>query len=37
MYIVAGLPVIVWKQSVAVQFIETNDIGITVDSLDESK
>ena len=35
MYIVAGLPVIAWKQSAVAQFIEANDIGITVDSLDE--
>ena len=35
MYIVAGLPVIVWAKSAAALFVEANNIGITVDSLDE--
>lgn len=35
MYIVAGLPVIAWAKSAAALFVEANNIGITVDSLDE--
>lgn len=35
MYIVAGLPVIAWTGSAVALFVETNNIGITVDSLDE--
>lgn len=35
MYIVAGLPVIVWAKSAAALFVKANNIGITVDSLDE--
>ena len=35
MYIVAGLPVIARAKSAAALFVEANNIGITVDSLDE--
>lgn len=35
MYIVAGLPIIAWNKSAAARFIETNGIGLTVDTLDE--
>lgn len=35
MYVVAGLPVIVWKSSAIAQFVEVNNIGFTLDSLDE--
>lgn len=35
MYIVAGLPIIAWKRSAAALFIEKNNIGITIQSLDE--
>ena len=33
LYIAAGLPVIVWKQAAIAEFVATNKIGITVDSL----
>ena len=33
LYIVAGLPVIVWKESAIAKFVRTFNIGITVDSL----
>lgn len=35
MYIVAGLPIIAWKKSAIAQFVESNGIGVTVNSLDE--
>ena len=35
MYIVSGLPVVVWSKSAAALFVEANNIGIMVDSLDE--
>lgn len=35
MYIVAGLPVIVWNKSAAASFVKSNDIGVTINSLDE--
>lgn len=35
LYIAAGLPVIVWKKSAIAQFVEINEIGITVNSLEE--
>ena len=35
MYIVAGLPIIVWRKSAAAKFVEENKIGITIESLDE--
>lgn len=35
MYIAAGMPVIVWAQSAVSQFVEKNNIGFSVDSLDE--
>lgn len=33
MYLAAGLPVIVWKESAEADFIEKNKLGITIDSL----
>lgn len=35
MYIVAGLPVIVWDKSAVAQFVKSNNIGVTISSLDE--
>ncbi|MBL0359059.1 MAG: hypothetical protein IPP72_20325 [Chitinophagaceae bacterium] len=35
LYLAAGLPVIVWKQSAVAAFVEENNIGITLDSLIE--
>lgn len=35
MYIVAGLPVITWEGSAAARFVEENNIGFVVSSLDE--
>ena len=35
LYIVAGLPLIVWRQSAMARFVEKYRIGITVDSLEE--
>lgn len=35
LYIVAGLPLIVWRQSAMARFVEKQKIGITVDSLEE--
>lgn len=35
MYIVAGLPVIAWSKSAAGKFVVDNQIGLTIDSLDE--
>ncbi len=35
MYIVAGLPIIVWEKSAAAKYVEQNKIGITIKSLDE--
>ena len=33
LYLSAGIPVIVWKESAMASFIETNKVGITVDNL----
>ena len=35
LYIVAGLPVIVWKESAIAKFVRTYNIGIAVDSLED--
>lgn len=35
LYLAAGLPVIVWKHSAVADFIETNHLGFTVNSLNE--
>ncbi|MDE6035224.1 MAG: glycosyltransferase [Ruminococcus sp.] len=35
LYLVSGLPVIVWKQSALAEFIEKNGLGIAVDSIPE--
>lgn len=35
LYIAAGKPVIAWKQSAIAEFVEKNQIGIVVDSLEE--
>ena len=35
MYMAATIPVIVWKQAAIANFVEKNDIGICVESLDE--
>lgn len=35
LYIIAGLPVIVWKKAAIATFVENHQIGIMVDSLDE--
>ncbi len=35
LYIAAGLPVIVWKDSAVAGFIEANNLGFTIGSLDE--
>lgn len=35
MYIVAGLPIIAWKDSAAGYFIEKHHLGVTISSLDE--
>ena len=35
LYIIAGLPVIVWKEAAIAKFVEKENIGITVDSLYE--
>ena len=33
LYIAAGLPVVVWRQAAIADFVETNNIGITIESL----
>lgn len=35
LYIAAGLPVIVWKEAATAEFVEENNIGFTVSSLNE--
>lgn len=35
MYIVAGLPIIAWKESAAAKFVEKHHLGFTVPSLDD--
>lgn len=35
MYLSAGIPVIVWKQSAMAEFVENNKVGISVESLNE--
>lgn len=35
LYLVAGLPVIIWKQAAEAEFVEKNHLGICVDSLRE--
>ena len=35
LYLAAGLPVIVWKESALADYIEKNNLGISVNSLDE--
>lgn len=35
LYVAAGLPVIVWKQSALAAYVERNDIGICINSLEE--
>ncbi len=35
MYLSAGLPVIVWRQSAMAEFVENNKVGISVDSLSD--
>lgn len=35
MYLSAGLPVIVWKESAMAKFVEENKVGITINSLSE--
>lgn len=34
LYLVAGMPVIVWKQAAIAEFVEKNGVGITVNSLE---
>lgn len=35
LYISAGIPIIIWKEAALSEFVESNKIGFTVDSLDE--
>ena len=35
MYIAAGIPIAIWKHAAIAQFVEENNIGITINSLDE--
>lgn len=35
LYLVSGLPVIIWKEAALADFIEKNNLGFTVDRLDE--
>ena len=35
LYLSSGLPVVVWSQAAEAQFIETNEVGLVVDSLFE--
>ena len=37
LYLVAGLPVIIWKKSAMAKFIEREKVGFTVNSLEEIK
>ncbi len=37
LYLVSGLPVIVWKEAAIALFVERNQVGITVDSLEDLK
>ncbi len=35
LYLVSGLPVIIWKQAAMARFVEQQNVGITIDSLEE--
>ena len=35
LYITAGLPIIVWSKAAIAEFVQTNKVGICIDSLDE--
>lgn len=37
LYLAAGIPVIIWNQAALAQFIEENELGITINSLSEIK
>ena len=37
LYLTAGIPVVVWEQSALAKFVKENNVGITINSLNELK